>query len=155
MTPIEEARAYAHYFNFKVDEKIQDLVFGKPFRLPKVGSKEELNKYSDMIGPSSETIKKRIRLLFLTEHIQNMLENKQISLTVAESLVNLMAIQDPEERAIRMKSLAEKYVVTATERSPKQLDHEINTILENYWKGSKELQQKIEDEEKILKTSKK
>lgn len=154
MTPIEEARAYANYFNYEVNEKIKDLLFGKPFRLPKVGTVEELDEYSNMVGPTPVTIKNRIRLLFLIEHVQNMLENEAITISTAELLVNLMEIQNEDERAIRMKSLAEKYTGDRKSRSD-QLEHELDTLLKNYRKSSIELQNTIREHEKELKHRKK
>ena len=153
MTPIEEARAYATYLKFDLAKAIkkvgQDLVQGKPFKVPDFTTREELKKYSEMIGPSRTTIQKRIRLLFLTEHVQNMLENEQITLRTSELLVNLMEVKNPDERTIHMESYAEKYT-GGLKRHSEQLEDELKKFLENYKKSTQEIQKKMEEVKKLL-----
>lgn len=133
-TPMEEARFFAKALN---------IPSGPIGVLP--GSKNQgVEALSKEIPSSSRTIGRRLMLLSLPEKVQNMVENKEILLGVAEIISQLRSIEDVEIRNKHMLRLAQEY--RGSEPNMAKLKEEVESTQERY----EEMQDKQEKQREEL-----
>lgn len=102
LSPMEEARAMANYLDYTPSSEIENYQMIVLKTQKKGDLDTRIEKLAKKIPPEKNTVYRRLKLLDLHTKVQTMVDNKNINIAEAETLVSLKEMVD-----IKIKSLPE------------------------------------------------
>ena len=152
LTSIEEGILYLT--RLKLEGDFLKIYEKSPDFLGSISNNSEFTKkLAQYYSVSSETIASRIHLITLPEEIQNAIENKELTLSIARAITRFNQIEDKDITQECMLEIFKDYQLEKDSISLNEINARITKKLDYY--KSKEVEQKVITEARIKELKKK